>query len=216
MLNGKMKLEVTLKSLADVLDAGASGGSISAMRLWYLHYNAGEEQRSRHFQNRAGWRYKSVDWQTVINRPITASTSTDFDISGFHGSLNTLYIFNKSTANKVTANDYYLLSDISDSKVRADGDQMYNADSRNTQLLIGLLHDRQMTDATFGDGLVVNFGFASPQDKSIEYSGSLHLNDVNDLRVTELTAADTGVIDICGEFDVDYMINAGGEIKRLR
>ncbi len=217
MLQGKMRLEINLKTLANSIDAGASGAhAISSVRLWYLHYNNSDEQRQRHFSNRASYRYKSVDWQTNVDTAITAATPTNVDISGFHGSLHTLYVMNKSTANKVTANDYYLLSAINDARLLADGDQLYDVDSRNSQLLLGYLHDRQVDDATLGDLLVINMGYADPMNKNREHTGSLHLNDINQLELDQLNVAATGVIDIVGEFDVEYVIDGSGNIRRIR
>lgn len=217
MLQGKMRLEVNLKASADVIDAGATGPAVIAgMRLWYLHYNAADDQRQRHFANRGTYKYKSVDWQTNINNAITAATATNFDISGFHGSCHSIYAFNKSTANKTTANDYYLLSAINDARLLADGDQLYDCDSRNAQLLLSYLHDRQLSDAVLGEGLSINFGYADPMNKNREHVGSLHLNDVNQFELSDVNVAATGVIDICGEFDVEYIINGSGNIRRLR
>lgn len=215
MLQGKMRLEVNLKTLANILDAGASGGGLTSMRLWYLHYNASDEQRQRHFNNRSGYKYKSVDWQTNINNAHTGA-ATNYDISGFHGSLNSLYIMNKSQANKDTANDYYVLSTITDMRVLADGDQLYDVDSANSQLLLGYLHNRQYDDNTFGDGVSVNFGYADPSNKNSEYVGSLHLNDVNQLEIDSLVGVASSYIDIVGSFDVEYTINSSGDIRRYR
>jgi hypothetical protein len=192
LLNGKMRLEVNLKSLADVLDAGASGGSLASMRLWYLHYQVDDNLRNEHFQKRGSYNAKAVDWQTNINNAVTASTSTNFDISGFHGSLHTVYVMNKSTANKTTANDYYLLSDINDSRLLADGDQLYDTDSNNTQLLQGLFSDGIFADTTFGEPLVINFGYANSSNKAKHYVGSLHLNDVNQFELDSLSCSATG------------------------
>jgi hypothetical protein len=217
LLNGKMRLEVNLKALADVIDAGASGThGINSMRLWYLHYQVDDNLRNSHFQKRGSYNAKAVDWQTNINNAVTASTATNFDISGFHGSLHTLYVMNKSTINKTTANDYYLLSDINDSRLLADGDQLYDTDSNNTQLLQGLFTDGIVVDSTLGEPLVINFGYADSNNKAKHYVGSLHLNDVNQFEIDSLNCSATGFIDVCGEFDVNYEIDSSGNIRRRR
>ncbi len=218
LLQGKMRLELNLKTTANVVNAGGSGAhAIISMRLWYLHYNAADEQRQRHFSNRGSYKYKSVDWQTNINNTFaTAGTAQNYDISGFHGSMTSLYVLNKTVANKTTANDYYLLSPISDARLLADGDQLFDVDSRNTQLLLAYLHDRQVDDATLGDALVINMGYADPENKNREYVGSLHLNDVNQLELDSLDGTTTSLIDIVGVFDVEYIIDGNGSIRRYR
>lgn len=220
IVQGKLRLELRLRNGADCLASGSSGAGTINMRLWYLHYNVDSTLRNQHFNNRGAYKLKSIDWQTNENNAITASSpaSSNFDLSGLHGSLHTLAIMAKSTTDKTTNNLYYELGSVVDLKVRADGDTLYDVDSRNAQLLFSYLHDKTYPSSTFTDGEVVtvSFGYNDPMGKSSNYGGSIHMNDVNDFRVEEVDAVETGVIDFVGEFDVHYVINGAGDIKRLR
>lgn len=92
LLSGNLELEVFLRSGANILDAGASVASLTSMRLWYLHYNAADVQRSMHKASITDFVWKSVDWQTLTNQAVTASTPVSIDISGFHGQCQSLTV----------------------------------------------------------------------------------------------------------------------------
>lgn len=182
----KCELRVRFRSLADVLDAGAVGGSPTfSSSLHVLSHVCGDQLRLAHMKDKDGFAYMFRDQQNIpMTGAVATGVSTQIDLSSLYGSVSSIEIYDNRVT-RWTGNDYFICSgDVSSVKVSIDGkDYLLDQDSdglvsRFDQLSFGYVGAKNII------GKPTTVSFAGIDAGAANYAGSLEMDSVNKLTLT--------------------------------
>jgi len=184
LVNGKLRLRLTLRTAAAVAAAGATVGSPTiAARLYYLTYTVPSAIQEIHMSNRESYVYRAYDFVTLSpGTSVAAGTNTTFDLKSLVGSLADLFI-TTTTAASISANTYYLTVDEIDFlEVFVDGQSYWRTDQQES-----LAFDKWLLSEVPGKASVINSPYVVPFEITRDpamYTGALESNGITSLTIT--------------------------------
>jgi hypothetical protein len=173
-----IQVDVQLRSIANILAAGGSGGSLSSMRLIYYEFviPSGKQQEIISIvKNSPEYRFFGYDWQTISQSTIATGTLTTIDLSAFQGDLKEIIYPLKLASDIDTAHNYFINKVYTNASLKVDGTEIYLFNQTNEMKIDQLIFNQAGvgTDSTNGLAPVVNF---SKRRDSFVWDGSLNSN----------------------------------------
>jgi hypothetical protein len=183
LVNGKLRLRLTLRSSAALLNSTGAGSPSIAARLYYLTYTVPSAIQEIHMSNRESYVYRAYDFVTMSpGTSVAAGTNTTFDLKSLVGSLADLFI-TVTTAASITANTYYLTVDEIDFlEIFVDGQSYWRTDQQES-----LAFDKWLLSEVPGKASVINSPYVVPFEITRDpamYTGALESNGVTSLSIT--------------------------------
>lgn len=173
--NTSMRVEITIDAVADLLAAGGSGGSLSALNLVYYEFIASTSELARieKVVRNENWRVLGIDYQTLNATTVATATATDIDLTGLQGSIKEI-CYPVVLASDITTAHNYLITGLSTVlSLLIDGVEIYDVDSSNE----GIIDQQIFNAAKVGNAANINtarcINFSRRKD-SHNYDGALN------------------------------------------
>lgn len=208
-IDEKLRLNIKLRALSDLIASGATAGSPTiSVRLYYYKSKINKEIENVHKEQ--AYTYKAHDFQTLPvdkSGSIATNTETTFNISAFKGSIDSLYFFNKLVSDIDTNNSYFLdQGDIDELELKMDGKSYWESDSKES-----LRYDKMNAagiegqTTTIGDPVCISFAYSHDPH---HYTGALNTKKTTVLEaVLKHQAGANSYIEAMARMNVHYMIH---------
>lgn len=213
-LADKMRLFVTFKSLADILDAGATGGGASNVQLVYRKFDTTSELRRAHDKLANEYTYKSVDLVSLSGQVVADATETAIDVSGLTGDLIRLNTLSRS-ATDLAAKNYLNLTALDAIRSDLDGSEYWRQTSANGSLLEDLIsHGQRRAHSTLGRTQEIPFAVDAGVNKRHNF-GSLNTNAIanHQLFLTH-SAGENVTVSVLGLRHAKWFYEDGSLVRR--
>lgn len=214
-----LTIEITTRSIAAILAAGGSGGSLVSLTLKYFEYNVdtAELAKLKQMMLSDAWNYFGYDWGDVAatGSTVATATATTLDLSGLSGDIKELVLQTKLVSDVDTAHNYYINKDLTAMSLKVDGVELDKFDSSNERKIRRLTSDQAKVgaDATLGVSEVVPFG---RRRDAHNYDGSLPSQAYNKLELTVTHALGANAyVYVCATFS-RYYIYRNGLFERVK
>lgn len=177
-----LTIEVTLRSIANVLASGGSGGSLTNAKLVYYEYIVPDAERLRISKDLNNIKFYLPDWQTLSKSTVATATLTTIDLSGIQGSIRSLGLPLVSVANQDTNHNYILNSPIDSMELKIDGTSIYVTEYVNESIIEETIAIKRRTGSNSTNGKCQEISFCRIHDFE-QYSGSLNSQAFNKLEL---------------------------------
>lgn len=190
-LSSPVQIEVTLRTAAQMTDAGDTAMTNLGVKAWIFQYNTTAAHKKEHLSK--PYVYPSIEWQTLVDQTC-AATSTSYDISAFKGVLSNICAVHQTVANKTTAHDYWDFSEISQFDIYVDGHKLWTLRSSTSEEGILDTFLASQTDAKSGQVQVGASGYVYVASWGAPgHASSVLKGGVDTRRTQEMTVDVTGV-----------------------
>lgn len=215
--NTSLRVEITLDSVANMLAAGGSGGSLSALTLVYYEFICSSEelQRIESAVKSEDWKMLAIDYQTLNPTTVATATATDIDLTGLSGSIKEICFPNVLASDIATAHNYFITGLSTVVNLQVDGIQVYEYSSSNEGIMDQLLFNGAKVGdaATIGTARCINF---SRRKDSHNYDGGLNSESYKrlTLSLTHALGANTSVFISAAMYR--WYVYRGGRFVRIK
>lgn len=177
-----LSLEVDLRTVATVIASGASGGSITSVKLVYYEWIVSDLEKQRIKAQADSWKYFISDFTTLSQTSIATATLTTVDLTGFKNSIKSIGLPMVSVANQDTNHNFVLNSNFNSCELRCDGVRLYFTEYVNEGILdeMTVAKGKTGTDSVLGKAQEIPFAKYLDMD---QYSGALHSNVFKKLEI---------------------------------
>lgn len=177
-----LQLDVDLRTVANVLASGGSGGSITSVKLVYYEYIVSDLEKKRIQAQADSWKLFVADFSTISQTSVATATTTTIDLSGLKNSLKSIGLPMVSVANQDTNHNYVLNSNFNSCELRADGTSLYKTEYVNEGIMDEMISGKGKmgSDSVLGKAQEITFAKYLHMD---QYSGSLHSNVFKKLEI---------------------------------
>jgi hypothetical protein len=206
-----LNIEITLNTVANLLTAAATGGSLVAVNLIYYSYVIPSEENARiqAFVKQTEYNQYGIDIQSVNRQTVATATPTDYDLSGLQGSIKQLVLVNRLTTD-LTANNNYLNKGLTAYSLSIDGTQiMFVSGGANEMIMDSLVFNQFKTgaDVTMGTADIINFG---RERENSAWAGDLNSQIYKKLNLNVTHAAGAGTqFNVAGIMQRYYVFRNG-------
>ena len=170
-----MRVEITIDAVADLLAAGCSGGSLSALTLVDYEFIASTSELARieKVVRNENWRVLGIDYQTLNGTTVANTTATDIDLTGLQGSIKEICYPVVLASDIATAHNYLITGLSTVASLLLDGIEIYDVDSSNE----GIMDQQIFNSGKIGNAATINtarcINFSRRKD-SHNYDGGLN------------------------------------------
>lgn len=215
--NTSMRVAITLDAVADLLAAGASGGSLSALTLVYYEFIASTSELARieKVVRNEEWRVLGIDYQTLSPTTVATATATDIDLTGLQGSIKEI-CYPVVLATDISTAHNYLITNISTAiSLLLDGIEIYDVDSSNE----GIMDSQIFNQGKVGNATAINtarcINFSRRKD-SHNYDGGLNSESFKrfTLNITHTLGANASVFISAAMYR--WYVYRGGRFVRVK
>ena len=212
---GDLILEIELNSAASLCNSNGSA-SLNSARIYaeeYVQENQAVQKHKLALKINRKYIMQSVDWTTLSRSTVSTATSTDLDVSGFNGNVQSIYL-NSLVKSVFDVGNMYYQSDLDSYQLVIDGEEYKRSDDKNNiyfdNSLFGIKDDKEFSSPTL-------ITYAKDPKNMHDYSGSFHTRDTNKQVITlQHTAGEDVYIRATAVLKARYCIDVKGRIIRKR
>lgn len=196
-----LDIVLTIDTVANILAAGGSGGSITSINLLYstILVTPDEVEKIRQDVSSNGYSRFGLDVQSGGVATIATATATDYELTGMTGSIKEVCMVNRLASDVTTAHNYFINKEITAYVLTLDGqevDRLTNGINETTIKALMFNQAKNGWDST--NGLLQKINYSRDSDAH-SWAGDLNSRFFNKmtLNVTHALGANASFNVFC-------------------